>query len=119
VSYPGPCVDPQTIIDAAPPEPEKVRRSGPLPTFDSFEARKLVSALDTLDPDQLPSVEPASCLYYHWIECGMAIHSLNWGDDGLAIFDKWSQGSRYYDAEGSIVEGVTGFCECDFDMEGY
>jgi len=97
--YPGPLVYPQTIIQAAPPEPPKVRRvSAPLPPdLNDFEVAKLVGALEVLHPDCLPKVEPPTCLYYYWLWVCMGIHSLGWGDTGLAIADNWSQQSRYYD----------------------
>jgi hypothetical protein len=97
--YPGNCVNPQTIIDAAPPEPEKLRSTNPPPRYNTFEARKLKAALDALDPDALPVLDPPSTLYAYWLEVGMGIHALDWGDAGLAIWDAWSQRSGHYDFE--------------------
>ena len=92
-------VDPEAIISAAPPEPVKVRNLEPPAELSDFEVAKLVSALTVLHPDRLPTVEPPRDPYDFWLWVLMGVHSLQWGDVGLDIADKWSQRSRYYDVE--------------------
>jgi Primase C terminal 2 (PriCT-2)/RepB DNA-primase from phage plasmid len=97
--FPGECVDPATILAAAPAEPPRVPRVVKAVTYSDFESRKLQSALAALDPDVLPTVAKPGSLYDYWLYAGMAIHALGWGDKGLAIFDAWSQRSKHYDGE--------------------
>jgi DNA polymerase I-like protein with 3'-5' exonuclease and polymerase domains len=47
------------------------------------------------------TIADAGAAYAHWINIGMATHAATGGSaEGLALFDKWSQKSQHYDAEG-------------------
>ena len=94
----GGVIDPATIIAAAPAEPERTTRETSN-NSSSEGAEKLISALEALHPDVLPKVNPPATLRSFWLETGMAIHSLDWEDKGLEIFDRWSQKSRAYDRD--------------------
>ena len=58
------------------------------PSVDRVEAEKVAKMLSFID----------SCIYELWIEMGMVCHN-ELGDDGLLVWDKWSQGAENYDSE--------------------
>jgi hypothetical protein len=89
----GAIVDPAVILAAAGPAPErKQSHAAQQPT--GFAKRKLRLALEALHPDTPP--KEIGSPYYFWLQVGMAIHGLGWGDAGLEIWDRWSQRSAHY-----------------------
>ena len=70
----------------------------PLPTLAELEAALDVISIPVQGEGEFTQDGAA---YAHWIAIGMAIHASTGGSaEGLALFDKWSQKSQHYDAEG-------------------
>jgi len=89
----GALVEPAAILAAAGPAPERHQVQATQPAT-GFAKRKLRLALEALHPDQ--PLKEIDSPYYFWLQAGMAIHTLGWGDEGLEIWNEWSQSSAHY-----------------------
>jgi hypothetical protein len=67
---------------------------------DNFSVEKIQNMLEIVDPDELG--------YEEWLQVGQAIHTQHPNDDGLALWDNWSQGGDRYEV-GECSKRWSGF----------